>query len=377
MIANKISGWYYDLQLENRLTSVTLHPNRVLKVNNDGKKEWKPVESEDIDEDFKVEEGPKDNKKILSYRKDPICRSVLNEDFNVSVANTWSDFGGDMLGQMWESIKPLAPYVGSVKSMIRSAVNDYNDNANSETVARIKESKLSSTLADVMIAIDKTINDPNAKVNVEDYLNRALVVQGTRFSYYSGSGTSFGNLMMKFTLFPTFDGEKYKTTTSQVKDILPYCIGEFVSGSDGLEDGLKDNPDVKSLIDNMVGWQKPPGGFRAVVKNVDTIQEGTLLLRFGAYYAIPNLVIENATFNFSKQMTKNPLNGEGEKQSELLSPLYCDVTLQLRPATKYSDNTLREYIFGAKSDKVLTDLYKGMKDNLKRSEKENEYSYVY
>jgi hypothetical protein len=361
MIANKISGWYYDLQLENRLTCASLHPNRLLNAD---KTEWIGVKKKGakFDEDFEEDINGND----VSYAKDPICRAILTEDFNVSVANSWSEFGGDMLGQMWESIKPLAPYVGSVKGMIHSAVADYGKEENKEMVARINESKLSKTLADVMIALDKSLNTEGSGINVEDYLNRALVVQGTRFSYYSGSGTSFGNLMMKFTIFPTFEGSTYKTTTSQVEEILPYCIGKFVSGTDGL---TMDDEKSKKIIDNMIGWQKPPGGFRANVQNVDVIQEGTLLLRFGAYYAIPNLVIENATFNFSKQMTKNPTNA-----SEKISPLYCDVTIQLRPATKYSDNTLRQYIFGARSNQVLTDLYEKMESNLKDL-KEGDYVY--
>jgi hypothetical protein len=88
---------------------------------------------------------------------------------------------------------------------------------------------------------------------------------------------------------------------------------------------------------------KTSWGFKANIKNVDVVQEGTLLLKFGAYYMIDNLVVENATFNFSKQMTKNPQGYHN--YGEILSPLYCEVTIQLRPATKYSDISLKKFVF--------------------------------
>ena len=329
----ELSGWYYDLQRENRLISVTLHPNKILT---NGK--WGDVTKTD-------EDNPK-------YAEDPICSAIATEDFSVSVANSWSDFGGDMLGQMWESIKPLAPYADAAKGMIREAVSQYkslmnsNNSDDNKRATRIKESKMSKGLADMMIYLDDKLNDPNSGVDITDYLNRALVVQGTRFSYYSGSGTSFGNLMMKFTVFPTYKGSKFVSVDDQVKELFPYCIGKFVGGTEGLASDKERNTKgtAANLIDDMVSWQIPPGGFKANVKNVDVVQEGTLLLKFGAYYMVDNLVIENATFNFSKQMTKNP---EGYSfNGPLLSPLYCDVTIQLRPATKYSDVSLRKFVLG-------------------------------
>ena len=328
----ELSGWYYDLQCENRLISATLHPNKILRGN-----KWDDPSPTDPD-------NPK-------YAQEPICRAIVSEDFNVAVANSWSDFGGDMLGQMWESIKPLAPYADAAKGMIHSAVEQYNNMLKSSNpsdkgrAARIKESKLSRGLANIMTRLDNTVNDPESGIDITDYLNRALVVQGTRFSYYSGSGTSFGNLMMKFTVFPTYNGSEFITVDKQIKKILPYCIGKFVAGTEGIASDEERNTEgsMANLIDNMVSWQKPPGGFKANIKNVDVVQEGTLLLKFGAYYMIDNLVVENATFNFSKQMTKNP---QGYRNyGEILSPLYCEVTIQLRPATKYSDISLKKFVF--------------------------------
>ena len=120
----------------------------------------------------------------------------------------------------------------------------------------------------------------------------------------------------------------------------------------------------------MVAWQKPPGGFRANVKNVEIIQEGTLMLRFGAYYAITNLVIESANFNFSKQMTKKP---DPTLSGEIISPLYCDVTLQLRPATKYSDKSLKKFVSSRASTNIVQEVTMDMKNKLRYYYKENIY----
>ena len=323
MIANKLSGWYYDLQLNNRLTNVTLHPNT--ELNGDT---WEKF-SGNSDKDYP------------EYREEPICKAIVTEDFSVSVANSWSEFGGDMLGQMWESIKPLAPYADEAKRMIRAAVEDYQKQENQELVNKIKESKISNAMAKAMIAIDDVINNPESGIDITDYLNRSLVVQGTRFSYYSGSGTSFGNLVMKFTVFPTWEGGSFVTVDKQIERIYPYCIGEFVNGSDG----LKVEKETQEIIDSWISWQKPPGGFKANVKNVDVIQFGTLMLRVGAYYSITNLVVENASFVFSKQMAKNPLDNS-------ISPLYCDVTIQLRPATKYSEKSIKKFVLNNCSEIV-------------------------
>ena len=348
-----LSGWYYDLQLGNKLMSATLHPNQEL---NSDKSKWVDIAGE------KDPDNPK-------YAKDPLCTAIVNEDFNVSVANSWSDFGGDMLGQMWESIKPLAPYVDEAKIMIDKAATEYENllkssNPNDiDRANRIKESTMSRKLGELMIMARDKMN--NGSIDVADYLNRALVVQGTRFSYYSGSGTSFGNLMMKFTIFPTYDEKgKFKSVDEQVEKLFPYCIGKFVSGTDGLLTNKEREEGKGSGIDNMISWQKPPGGFRANVKNVDVVQTGTLLLKFGAYYMIDNLVVENASFNFSKQMTKNPKAYKQIGNSDIISPLYCDVSIQLRPATKYSDESLKKFVLGRGSTKTQEVINSELKKNV-------------
>jgi hypothetical protein len=156
--------------------------------------------------------------------------------------------------------------------------------------------------------------------------------------------------MMKFTVFPTYDGSKFVSVTEQVEKLLPYCVGKFVKGPDGIPEK---GSDTHKLLDGMIAWQKPPGGFKANIKNVDVVQEGTLLLKFGAYYIIDNLVVENAVFNYSKQMTKNPTS---YTSGDILSPLYCDVAIQLKPATKYSDITLRKFVSSRGQTTSLTKL---------------------
>jgi hypothetical protein len=93
------------------------------------------------------------------------------------------------------------------------------------------------------------------------------------------------------------------------------------------------------------------------------VQKGTLKLKIGSQYSLTNLVIESASFNFSKQMVKNPANsytyqkenskfrfdnknGQDLSNAPALSPLYCEVNLQLRPVTKYTSQMLERFISG-------------------------------
>jgi hypothetical protein len=349
-----LSGWYYDIQTDpnrSRLTCVSLHPN------------MRPEGSEWIDVDYGAD--PDDNFGH-PYALEPICTAIYNEDFNVSVANSWSDFGGDMLGQMWESIKPMAPYADHIQNLIIEADQKYQ-NAKPELQGKIQENFLSRGLANVVHNIAEKLK--SGEVDVAEYLNRSLVMQGTRFSYYSGTGTSFGNLAMKFTIFPTWNNQgEFETVNYQVSKILPYVMGKFIT-----EDVLT-TPD----LDGIVGWQVPPGGFRADIKHVDNIQEGTLKLKFGAQFAITNLVCESASFSYSSQMVKCPEGARGYKLGgqddhddspievtpDLISPLYCDVVIQLRPATKYSDQSVRNFVFGRQTQETLKTVNRELNDNI-------------
>jgi hypothetical protein len=67
-------------------------------------------------------------------------------------------------------------------------------------------------------------------------------------------------------------------------------------------------------------------------------------------------------------MVKNPQSFvvDGNLQDDMFSPLYCDVTLTLRPATKYSDQKLREFATGqGRAKKEHGKIRKDMMDRLK------------
>ena len=98
---NTKSCWFYDDQLNNRLTSISLHVNTVY----DGKN-WKWASGN-------VDAG--------GYFKTPICRSVLNEDFNVSIANSWSDLGGDPIsGMVNDVMHAAAPYADAINNALQT-----------------------------------------------------------------------------------------------------------------------------------------------------------------------------------------------------------------------------------------------------------------
>ena len=133
---------------------------------------------------------------------------------------------------------------------------------------------------------------------------------------------------------------------------------------------------LDSIDPDFVQWMCPPGGFRANIHFIDFIQPGTLKLKFGSYFSIPNLVCENATFNFSKQMVKDPAayynyksTGEENKFDDIISPLYCDVTLQFRPCTKFSDKTLKQYIMGAGNKNTLDRVNFNMRQKLEKNDR--------
>lgn len=316
-IANDIKGFYYDIQKNNPLTSVTLHANRKLNENN----EWI-----DISESEKDEAG---------YSKEALCTAILTEDFSISIANSWTDFGGDPASQLWNDVvKPMAPYSDFLTGAIERMYDLQTDNpeAGGDSIA-------AGALRKVVNHLHKYSKDADT---ISDYMNRSLVVQGTRFSYYSGTGVSFNNMGMKFTIFPEYNpAGDFISIYDQLDKLHPYIMGQYIKEEkigDYLENMGIDGSDVKEFI----GWQKPPGGFKADIKNVDNIQKGTLELKFGSFYSISNLVVSDAQYTLSKQMVKIPrLN-----KAPTLSPLSCDINITLKPVTKYSDARLREFIGG-------------------------------
>lgn len=344
--------FYYDQQLNNQITSVTLHPNT---ITTDGGISWGPATGE-IDED--------------GYRMKPIARAILSEDYQVAVSNIFSDFGSDMLGNMFNQFKPYAPYAAHLVRML----NEMN-NAEEEMENGTEEERraINSSVGKVANKFTNIVYE--GLKDAPSLLNRNLVAQGSRFSYYSGTSTEFGNLSMKFTVFSDWDAYgDFITVYETLEELYPYCFGKFVKA-------LDDNGNVvgtsiggegsflgkeKDLINQYFGWQLPPGGYQAMVKDIDQIQYGTLKLKFGTFYSLPNLVIENAQFNFSKQMVKY-VNGDGESD---ICPLYCDVILNFKVSSKFTDVAIKKFVSGESMEREKGVIETTLSSRLKEKKEE-------
>ena len=319
------SGFYYDQQLANPLMNVTLHPNTKYLGPKNGIDYWGHADN--------LEPGTNE----WRYSLDPIATSILSEDFSVDIVNTWSDFGGDPIADMFNNQKTMAPYLADVAKSLHS-ISDQTKAENEKTGGNNK-------IYDVIGKVTEFI--ANNQEKQAKYLGRALVVNGTKFSYYGGTGINFNNITMKFTIFPKIENNRFITVKEQIIDILPYIIGDYIPVTE-----------AGSFAKEFASWQLPPAGFTADIKSVDTVQKGTFKLRFGTYYSLDNLVINGCNFNFSKTMVKDPTVGAGvyTGTGQNITPMYCDVTLQLKPATKYSRNKLEEFINA--DDKASEELIK-------------------
>ena len=325
--SRNISGFYYDQQLENPVLRISLHPNTVY-YREDGKAvgKWKKVNDPE-------ETIPIPGVEVWEYSKIPIAVALCNEDFTVDIVNSWSDFGGDPIGEMWNQNKASAPYMREIVkglSTIASKTREYSDS--NEDMSDLSRGALN--------VVEKVSDFASQSLSTQaKYLSRALIVKGTRFSYYAGTGIAFGNFVMKFTLFPKWEESTFVSVIDQIQGIMPYIIGDYI-------DVTELEGELGKYAKEYASWQLPPGGFEAELKDVDIVQKGTLKLRFGTFYALDNLVINNCNFTFSKTMVKNPSSITGPD----LTPMYCDVTLSFKPITKYSKEKLIQFI-DAKSGK--------------------------
>lgn len=324
-----MGGFYHDIQKNSGLMSVTLHPNREL-IN--GK--WSDVKNPEPDSNVGSgsSNSGKSEGKVYKYSKDPILRSVIRDNFTIGISNSWTDnTGNDSLTSLFNSAKTLAPYISHIRD-------------NAEKMKNIGELMKQNGDDSFMAAAVSTMHNIVSRSipyldKGSDLLNRAVVIQGTRFSYYSGTGVSFGNLDMKATIFNDYvkdaDGNiKLVTVIDTLNQLSPYIMGEYVP---------YDEEDSDNSLNTFVAWQKPPGDFEADIKNIDVVQKGTLKLKFGSYYCIDNLVIKDVQAVFSKQLIKVP--GEIGK----VYPLYCDIQITFQPASRYTDKSLREFIGGLKT----------------------------
>ena len=421
--STQISGFYYDWQLNNPLLTATLHTNmrltgittspgetRPLSVGDnpyemEGKFEWKlwkPKKgaTDSSQDDLKNGEVyclepithnyslAEDENPSACYRAKPLITSILNEDFQFNIGNSWGDAGGaTSLESAFNNLKTLAPYKKELGAGIKSLGGTIKDFFG----------KKDGTGAANWIG-DKAEKIGEAMGKGADALNSALIQQGSRFSYYGGTQTSFGNLSMRFTLFADWIWDEtrkvwvFKTVHEQLREIYPYAVGKYYPLKLGLDQNvLKNNTtglsdDIDKAVGSFFGWQQPPAGFQADMRSLDTCQRGTLRLVLGGYYTAENLLIDGMNVNFSKTMTKIPprskayVSGGGEPKYENnvfskktkrtyefekegtgeneITPLYADVTISLRPASSYSDNTIINFSSNNGRGRVNRDLVK-------------------
>lgn len=362
----KVSGFYYDYQTENDMLSVTLHPNTQRDANNN----WVRV-SDPEEEELATYTGhfANENEEPWKYSKTPIMRSITSEDFQVSITNHWSDFGSDMIGDAWNASKPMAPYLSFVAGKLKE-IGESSRQVAAEESERLRgegkednwKVKFDNGLATVTELLSSGLSARSK------YKNRSLNVMGTRFAYYNGTDINFsGNLVMRYTIFPKIVNGEWIDVNKQVNSILPWVVGDYVPLD--VQEIINDNPGMQNVVDfaannlkmdvngakdwvsKVASWQFPPGGFESDLKSVDNVQKGTLKLRIGTFYSIENLVIDNANFIFSKSLVKNPQAQVSRDALKYTSPLYCEVTLVLRPASKYSRNAIANFAEGRSSQK--------------------------
>jgi len=351
------SCWFYDNQMLDRMTSVSLHANTYL----DNNRKWRKFEVGATG----VDKG--------GYSLSPLCTSILSEDFQVSIGNTWNEVGGDPISGIWDQLaRPLAPYAKYAKDAIKQI------GENTEKWGNDNKDKVSDTTKQITEWAGKIGRGVGEKGEVlVDYMNSVLISQGTRFSYYSGSGVSFGNLQMRFTMFPIWASDgTFLSVPQQLELLFPYVMGTYTKLHLGKVDGKGKAVEVggadkegDDLYSTLIGWQHPPAGYQAVYEDIDKAGiKGTLKLRIGSFYVLESLICESMSFNLSRQMVKRPmsgkdLNGPGwsgitklskDNGNESLkienqmafSPLFSDVIMSFKPATKYSDATMRRFIYG-------------------------------
>ena len=444
------AGFYYDAQLSNPLLTATLHTNTYIsnwiqnplsddpyEIGEQFKWElWNPVSKEKeniamgaVECLEKITDNYSDaypRNPSACYRKKPLITAILNEDFMIQVGNSWGDAGGmSQLEQTFNNLKATAAYHKEIGAGIQS-------------LSEALETSLGGKTGPLSNAVNWVNRNVLSKVTGDgkttDQLNRALITQGSRFSYYGGTQTTFQNLTMRFTIFADWVYDErvndivFKTVHEQLREIYPYAIGKYdpVDASGIIDKIVKPNtPDWvnKSLnksnevIGTFFGWQSPPGGFQADVRSLDTCQKGTLRLVLGGYYTAENLLIDGMSVNFSKTMTKIPpkvkklrtdvdyrykkeyelytnegagieYDNEGNEIGYLgreiitreyeynystklnteggLTPLYADVTINLRPATNYSDNSIIHFSSNKGLRKVSQEIAKLRNDELER-----------
>ena len=382
MDENRKSCWYYDDQMDNRLTSISLHANTVFNGT-----AWVMA----METGAEVDDG--------GYLLDPLCRSVLNEDFNVSIANSWTDMGGDPIsGVVNDIMHSAAPYANAINTALTEIGQKADEWGAANPVEKDANGKEKFSIAHKIKGFASWVGDRTEEMggDLVDFMNANLIIQGTRFTYYSGTGISFGNLGMRFTIFPKWIGKnEFLTVNQQLEILFPYSIGKYES----LHFTTGKGENKEEHVSDILGWQRPPAGYRADYKDIDNkALKGTLKLRIGAFYVLESLVCEGITFNLSRQMVKKPLPagysgldaGDRKIIDEMttdtisFSPLYAEVNIVLKPSTKYSDISMRNFIYGLNiphgdnmgTNEAAQELDKKVKSNLRTIQDQLRSKYV-
>lgn len=364
-INNTPTGFYYDVQLNNPMLMVTLHANT--KKSTEGPKysiPWPGDKEEDAAGDY-------------PYGKEPICRSVISEDFQISISNNVSDFGGDPLGGLWNQVvKPYSSYLADTEvagdiDFITGKLSEMATNWQNSEQAKVssgeKEESLTTKLSRITGETAKWVHEmfqSDGKGGISKaaaIASRTLIVQGTQFSYYAGTGTDLGTLTMKFVVFSGYDNQgKYHTVAEQLEELEWYVGGEYKPCSKAAAEGDGASDSMPEFISKFASWQLAPGGYIAGIKNINQVQYGTLKLRVGPFYAIENLIISGAQYNYSKTLCKVPKTGD----DTTLDPLFCEVTLNLKPVTKFSADAVFSFANGKRSEKYRKTVLNDMKSSL-------------
>ena len=350
----KIKGWYYDRQLDSPLTSATLHANTWWDKKNKKFVNWDNM-GHNTDNGF-GKHGDKCDRDLYEtingavegacgYGLDPICTSILSEDFNVAISNTWSEFGGDPIGELWNNFR------GAVAGTTKALRENLNTLIENNKKARESGETLGTWATMVSNGVEYLGN--KSQFDIVSFLNKALVTNGTRFTYYGGTGIAFGNLGMKFTVFPQWKDNQFLEVPEQVEKLYPYFIGQIEDFEETT--GIGSNTMTGDIANKVFKFQRPPGDYMAEMNSIDKIQRGTLKLKIGSFYEISNLVCSDVMLNFSKNMVKNPI-------TQMVSPLFCDINITLRPSTKFSDIMLKKFVGGSNS--ARNSVRNIIKDNL-------------
>lgn len=333
----KSVGFYYDSQLKDPCLSITLHPNTVEDPNNDAVAKKAPgpylERTTSISDDVSDEDWD-------CYSVHPLVKALITDDFSYSINNNFSDYsGGNPIESIFNTFKPYGGILSRFAKGAKKAQDSMKDENNFGSTMVEWGNKILGWMGDHAESASKL-------------LNQALMIQGTRFTYYNGTQFNVNNLELKFVKFSDWTekiSENGTTTyefipvTDYIKSLNWYVMGKYHPVATNFFKNLLGN-DIGTLADDFirdyVGLQSPPAGFSMSCKNLDNMLKGTLRLNIGGRYALANLVIKNMNVNLSKVQAKDPRTGhEGETV-----PLYAEIVIQLAPASMIIDTTLNKML---------------------------------